>query len=149
MPELEQQIADWRKQMLAAGIRSPDPLNELECHLRDDLEHQIGSGSDEQKAFEAAVKHIGVPIALQREFQRSCSSKTQDMKTHLKNFLTAIALTATGFAFVLPVIAKSRASEALGTSEVTICTLGAAAALIGVAWAAISAVRLLRQRSRA
>ena len=35
MFNLEEKISEWRKQMLAAGIRSPVPLEELEIHLRE------------------------------------------------------------------------------------------------------------------
>ena len=52
MFSLEQSISEWRKQMLAAGIQTPVPLEELEVHLRDEIEQQIKSGSDEQQAFE-------------------------------------------------------------------------------------------------
>jgi len=38
MFELEKSIADWRRQMLAAGIKSPLPLEELEIHLREEIE---------------------------------------------------------------------------------------------------------------
>jgi hypothetical protein len=38
MFNLEEAILEWRRQMLIAGITSPIPLDELEIHLRDDLE---------------------------------------------------------------------------------------------------------------
>ena len=38
MFDLEQAIAGWRRQMLAAGIQSPVPLEELGIHLRDEIE---------------------------------------------------------------------------------------------------------------
>jgi hypothetical protein len=38
MFDLEQSIATWRRQMLDAGIKAPVPLEELESHLRDDIE---------------------------------------------------------------------------------------------------------------
>jgi hypothetical protein len=38
MFELEQAITGWRRQMLAAGIKTPVPLEELEIHLRDEIE---------------------------------------------------------------------------------------------------------------
>ena len=37
MFDLEQSIAEWRRQMLAAGIKTPVPLEELEIHLREDI----------------------------------------------------------------------------------------------------------------
>jgi ferritin-like metal-binding protein YciE len=36
----EQTIAEWRRQMAAGGIKTPEVLNELESHLREDVEQQ-------------------------------------------------------------------------------------------------------------
>jgi hypothetical protein len=44
MFNLEQSIADWRRQMLAAVVKTPVPPEELESHLRDDVEDQMRSG---------------------------------------------------------------------------------------------------------
>jgi hypothetical protein len=71
MFNLEQSIADWRRQMLAAGIKSPVPLDELESHLRDEIEHQMQSGLDAPQAFAAAFSAIGRPKPLQTEFVKS------------------------------------------------------------------------------
>ena len=49
MFDLEQSIGKWRRQMLAAGIKTPVPLEELEIHLREEIERQIKSGLNEQK----------------------------------------------------------------------------------------------------
>ena len=70
MFNLEQAVTAWRGRMLAAGIKSPVPLEELENHLRDDVEHQLQLGSDAQQAFEAAVLRIGGAGALQCEFTK-------------------------------------------------------------------------------
>jgi hypothetical protein len=42
MFNLEQSIAK-RRQMLAVGIKTPVPLDELESQLRDDVEQQVQS----------------------------------------------------------------------------------------------------------
>ena len=47
--------------MLAAGIKAPVPLDELESHLCEEIERQIKSGLGEQKAFEISVHQIGQP----------------------------------------------------------------------------------------
>jgi len=70
MFNLEQSISDWRQQMLAAGIQTPVPLEELETHLRDEVEHQIRSGLDVDKAFAAAAQKIGHAHLIQGEFQK-------------------------------------------------------------------------------
>ena len=70
MFNLEQSIADWRQQMLAAGIQSPEPLEELESHLREEISGQIKSGLNQQKAFDSATQKIGQPGLLKTEFKQ-------------------------------------------------------------------------------
>jgi hypothetical protein len=69
MFDLEKSIAEWRKQMLDAGIQSPMPLDELESHLREDIEKHVGSGEDE--GFHAAILKFGKPRLIQNEFKKA------------------------------------------------------------------------------
>jgi hypothetical protein len=75
MFDLEQSIADWRRQMLAAGIKTPVPLEELEIHLREEIEQQLKSGSNPQQAFENSVRRIGHADELKSEFKKTCGMK--------------------------------------------------------------------------
>jgi uncharacterized membrane protein len=70
MFDLEQAIADWRRHMLAAGIKTPVPLEELEIHLREDIAQQMQSGLSAQQAFGIAVKKIGQALELKKEFKK-------------------------------------------------------------------------------
>ena len=70
MLNLEHAIAAWRQQMLAAGIKRPAPLEELESHLRDEIERQAQSGLSEAEVFQAAVRKIGPAPAVQDEFRK-------------------------------------------------------------------------------
>ena len=70
MFDLETSIARWRKQMLAAGIKTPVPLEELEIHLREEIERQMKSGLNEQNAFEFTIRQIGQPKVLKGEFKK-------------------------------------------------------------------------------
>ena len=70
MFNLDHAISEWRKQMLAAGIKSPVPLEELEIHLREEIERQMKSGLRAQQAFEIAVKKVGHAPELKREFKK-------------------------------------------------------------------------------
>ena len=70
MFNLEQSIADWRKQMLAAGIKTPVPLEELEIHLREEIERQMKSGLSEQNAFEISTRQIGTASMMKNEFEK-------------------------------------------------------------------------------
>jgi hypothetical protein len=71
MFELEQSIADWRRQMLAAGIKAPLPLGELEIHLREEIGRQVKSGLSEQDAFNSAVQNTGQAQMVQNDFKKS------------------------------------------------------------------------------
>ena len=71
MFNLEQSIADWRRQMLAAGIKTPVPLEELEIHLREEIEQQMKSGLSEQDAFNSTVQKIGEAGLLKTEFKKA------------------------------------------------------------------------------
>jgi hypothetical protein len=70
MFNLEQSITEWRRQMLAAGIKSPVPLEELEIHLREEIEKQVKLKSSEQRAFEISVQTIGQAKLLKIEFKK-------------------------------------------------------------------------------
>jgi len=56
--------------MLAAGVKTPVPLVELESHLRDELERELRLGKSDAEAFEAAVQTIGPAREVQNEFEK-------------------------------------------------------------------------------
>ena len=70
MFDLEKAIAEWRRQMLAAGIQTPVPLEELEIHLRDEIERQTKAGLNPQYAFTSAVQKLGSAHTVQTEFMK-------------------------------------------------------------------------------
>jgi hypothetical protein len=70
MFNLDQSIAQWRQQMLGAGIKAPEPLEELEGHLREEIKRQMRSGVSAQIAFAAAVMQIGPAGQLKAEFSK-------------------------------------------------------------------------------
>ena len=70
MFNLEQSISEWRKQMLSAGLKNPDIVDELESHLREDWARRVQSGQSEEQAFEGAVQGVGQPSLLKHEFAK-------------------------------------------------------------------------------
>ena len=70
MFNLEQSITEWRQRMLAAGIKTPVPLEELESHLREEIEQRIKAGLNEATAFAAAVEGVGVAQGVRAEFAK-------------------------------------------------------------------------------
>jgi hypothetical protein len=104
MFDLERTIAQWRRQMLAAGIKTPVPLEELESHLREEIERQTKSGVNEQTAFEMAAQQIGQPKTLNCEFKKS----ERTFMKRAKFVLVGIFGVLLGAAFVLPALAWYR-----------------------------------------
>ncbi len=87
MFDLEQSIAEWRNQMIAAGIETPVPLEELEIHLREAVENQMQAGLSAQQAFEATVRQIGQAGVLKTEFAKA----GETIYEQLKRLLCALA----------------------------------------------------------
>ncbi len=57
--------------MLSAGIQAPVPLDELEIHLREEMEQQMNAGLHAEAAFALAVQKIGRMDALKTEFNKA------------------------------------------------------------------------------
>jgi hypothetical protein len=95
MFNLEQAITDWRQQMLSAGIQSPVPLEELEIHLREEIERQIKIGLSEQMAFEISTGLIGQPKMLKSEFKKG-------EEIFMKTILKCVAVLLLGIAAQVP-----------------------------------------------
>jgi len=115
MFNLEQVIAKWRQQMLAAGIQTPVPLEELEIHLREEIERQIKTGASEQQAFETAAGQMGEPNPLKTEF----------MKINTENWnrpLAWAAWTLFVVSFFLPAYANGFGWQCAGLSATAVST---------------------------
>jgi hypothetical protein len=128
----EQSIADWRQQMLAAGIQNPVPLEELENHLRDEVERQLHSGTSNQRAFEIAVQQIGKAGALNQEFEKTEST----VMKQIAKIGAGIIGVLVGMAFIMPAAAQCRHEGVMTKDEVVLYTFGMAICFAG-AWLAL------------
>lgn len=88
MFELNQAIADWRRQMAADGIKNPALLDELEGHLQDDIERQ-SQGADMAQTFQEAVRRLGQSSVLTSEFAKV--GETNDFFARLKYFFLTLS----------------------------------------------------------
>ena len=125
---LEKSIADWRQQMLAAGIQTPVPLEELEAHLREEIEQQIKSGFSPQRAFEVAVQQIGQANPLQKEFKKV----QRTVMTRVAIVGLGIFVVLFGPAIILPALAKHRDLGIWNNEIIWPIILGAIITLAGI-----------------
>jgi hypothetical protein len=133
MFDLEKSISAWRKQMLAAGIKTPVPLEELEIHLREEIERQMKSGLNEQKAFEISAQRIGQPKVLNHEFKKS-------ERTFMKKIMIILAGifgVMFGPGLILPALAKHNTLGIWNFDIVWPIVLGTLITLIGISVAVI------------
>jgi hypothetical protein len=70
MFNLDLAISKWRRQIAAGGMTSREALDELESHLRDDMEHRIRAGASAREAFQQAAEQLGAADNLNREFAK-------------------------------------------------------------------------------
>ncbi|HZI95904.1 MAG TPA: permease prefix domain 1-containing protein [Actinomycetales bacterium] len=75
MAALEAQISEWRHYVgRSRGVQGPD-VEELEAHLREQIDALGGAGLADDEAFLVAVKRMGAIDALSREFAREHSGR--------------------------------------------------------------------------
>jgi hypothetical protein len=124
MFNLEHSIAEWRRQMLAAGIKTPVPLEELEIHLREDVEQRLQAGLGERQAFETAARQIGRAQLIENEFNKIGETT---MKERWKRFViigNGIGNILIGFALILPALAQYRHEGAMTNESIVTLIIG-------------------------
>ena len=101
MRDLNEEIADWRRQMRLGGINTDALLDELESHLRDDIEQQMKSGLTAHQAFVIAVRRIGHARDLKTEFARAGKASVAPRKLIgvVCCFFVGFILLLSGFTF--------------------------------------------------
>jgi hypothetical protein len=70
MFDLEEQIAKWRRTAADALGNRPEVIDELESHLRDDVQRLVQSGQSAEAAWETAVTRLGATKQLAAEFAK-------------------------------------------------------------------------------
>jgi hypothetical protein len=92
MFELKIAIANWRRKMTAAGIKSRDVLDELESHLREDVDQQMRSGVTAERAFREAVRRVGAGDQLKQEFGKISVTQPQFSRRKMRVGCLAMAV---------------------------------------------------------
>lgn len=112
MFNLDQAISEWRRQMVAAGVKTSESLNELEAHLRDDVEHSIRSGLSDEQAFEGAVQRLGGGDVLRGEFAKWARAKRRHFIYRGLLFGIGLFLLGAAFCYFAMIPAAMAASQA-------------------------------------
>ncbi len=77
MVELEQAIRSWRRYLGRAASLNTSDLDELEEHLRNEVERLEADGVGVEEAFHTAVARLGDADSLRREFGKNGGTSRQ------------------------------------------------------------------------
>lgn len=125
MFNLEDAISNWRRQMTAAGVKSPEVISELESHLREDVEQQTCLGVTAEQAFANSVVRLGQAGTLKAEFAKSKTAPESLDRFRLAFclFLVVAILWLSGFTFSMLgltpaewILASSAIASSLGVA---------------------------------
>ena len=128
MRNLENDITIWRQQMFAAGINSDKVLDELESHLREDIERRIRSGANAAGVFQIAVNQFGEPQSLKGEFE-----KVKERKYMKRSVMIGVGIVGVlvGMALVMPAVAQYRHEGVMRNGEPWLFLIGSLLTLAG------------------
>lgn len=143
MLDLEQAIAEWRREM--SGVGDEESLEELECHFREEVDVLTRAGIEAPEAFKIAKRKMGRARELGTEFAEARKNeKEQIMKKAL--FITAgVVGVLIGMAFVMPAVALWRNTGALAAADAGLLALGLVLTLGGLGTATFAARRRVAQ----
>ena len=150
MFDLEHSIAEWRRQMRAAGLKSGRRLDELENHLREEISVLNSAGASEAVAFEHAVAHLGSPDSVYTEFDKIRVRHIWPVKIAWALWLTGNLLLAGG---LLRGLLAGRLNLLLSTHVLSITAGYVGAMLLGgfgilyVVWGRSGRLSLARRQS--
>jgi hypothetical protein len=124
MFDREHFISEWRREMLAKGIGSPVPLEELEEHLREEIERRIECGVDEREAFNLTVQQFGRPETIETEFEKIGASPMKERVKRIIIIGNGIVGVLIGLALVMPAVAQYRHEGAMTSESVVALVIG-------------------------
>jgi len=70
MFDLNDAVAEWRRKLQQGAMIETENLDELESHLRDEVERLARSGTSEEEAFQIALRRLGDSHKLCEEFSK-------------------------------------------------------------------------------
>lgn len=119
MPEMEQRIAQWRRDLAETTGCNNEVLDELESHLREEIQQLVRTGQTEEQALALATLRLGQPSALAREFAKVAAPANWLPVRVVRFVAVVLAILIVGY-----LLACSQAVGLLGAAHVGAVALG-------------------------
>ncbi len=95
MFDVEKQIEQWRAGLAGSELLDDSTVNELESHLREEMEHLKTSGLSDEEGFLVARRRLGDTTTLEDEFAKVNPHR------HFANRLSWMAIGVLGYFLIL------------------------------------------------
>jgi hypothetical protein len=140
MRDVDGRIAAWRRALAETGTCSPDAIDELETHLREEYDRLVRTGEQPDRALELALTRVGTPQTLGAEFGKIGATRPWVLVRGMMMIFTVAAL-------IVPIwlafLCHDRHLGLLLAAHVATVTLGFGAILLLGALAACYVTRRL------
>jgi hypothetical protein len=125
MPNRESFISQWRQTLSNAPHLTPETLDELESHLREQIEKLVQSGVPEAEACKRAVAELGSSATIANEFRKLDAATWLPVK-----FVSGIGIALVLVLAIFLVGRPNAGADVLLAVHIFTVTLGYAAALL-------------------
>jgi len=141
MPDLETRLREWRRSLVTAFGGSEEIADELESHLREEIDRLVQAGQAPEAALAVALAKLGRPVDLAAEYARAAAPAWW-LPIPICLALPVLLVGFVAWKFFVP---KLVAGDALLASHVGTLVAGYAAAfyagLLGICYVACWLVR--------
>jgi hypothetical protein len=133
MFNLEMEIADWRRHMVQEGIERPEILDELESHLRSEIECYLAAGWGPQRAFNTAVQQMGDARNIKHEFERAEDCQPPEMQKLLWVACIGFAALVSSYVFL---------TSELAWAQILFGLAAVSGAILAISWSKLGLGRM-------
>lgn len=153
MSLLEKQIDLWRTYVVASETVDEESIEELEGHLREQIDELCQAGLDDDEAFLVSVKRLGSVDGLSREFAREHSGRlwkqlvlsAESPQGSTKDLAEAVVF-AVGAAIAIQLLVQPAIQVGLPGSEMLLVRNAPIVVLAFLAWYLARSQRLTRRQ---
>ena len=92
MFDLEKAIGSWRRQFRYSRLFHKEDVDELERHIRDQVDYLVRVGRPEKVAFQEAVREMGGLVEAEPEYRKIYWMKIQHKRGVLRELRWRMAM---------------------------------------------------------
>jgi putative ABC transport system permease protein len=129
MFNLDKEIRDWLKTLRRSRHLEDSDIAELESHLRDEIDHQIAKGLNEEAALKAAVEKSAMADALRKEYEKARLYERSRPFWHPSRFMPSLV-----WSWIKIALRKIKRQKSTSFLNIAGLTLGMACFILIVLW---------------